>query len=245
VKVAFISKGNEGAGRRSGFTLIELLVCIGIAGLLVALLAPQVAGVRSAAMGVRSRQNAVQLGLMLTLYAATNRDLPPVFFKPLVQRLNTLEDDQTYTIDGHTVRGGWWFNGDRFFLVFDPPAPERVLMAPGRPLPTRWSADYNGGASSLNADYSLSDSFFADPAYWRYGGDRGPHQWRAQRFGDVLFPSQKGMLWQRTVWHIPRLGPRSERLLRRTGGAHGRSVVRPERIGGTARAAADRDRQPV
>jgi prepilin-type N-terminal cleavage/methylation domain-containing protein/prepilin-type processing-associated H-X9-DG protein len=64
--------------RPRGFTIIELLVCIGILGVLVALLLPAVAASREAARRAQCQSHLHQLGLALHSYIASNNCLPLV-----------------------------------------------------------------------------------------------------------------------------------------------------------------------
>jgi prepilin-type N-terminal cleavage/methylation domain-containing protein/prepilin-type processing-associated H-X9-DG protein len=63
----------------AGFTLIEVLVCIGIIGILVALILPAVQASREAARRTQCRNNLRQLGVAFTNYTDTARQLPPTY----------------------------------------------------------------------------------------------------------------------------------------------------------------------
>ena len=60
------------------FTLIELLVVVGIIGLLIAILLPELAEVRSQARAVQCISNIRQLGVVLRLYSTDNKDAYPI-----------------------------------------------------------------------------------------------------------------------------------------------------------------------
>lgn len=60
--------------RLGGFTLVELLVVIAVIAILVGLLAPTLAGARSAARLVACQSNVRQLGLAWTMYASDHHD---------------------------------------------------------------------------------------------------------------------------------------------------------------------------
>ena len=68
------NKRNTRRGNR-GFTLVELLIVIGVIVVLIALLLPSVASVRSRARSAQCQSNLVQLGLARQA-ANQNRNTP-------------------------------------------------------------------------------------------------------------------------------------------------------------------------
>ncbi len=91
---------------RHGFTLVELLVVIAIIGVLIALLLPAVQAAREAARRAQCHSNLKQIGLALTNYEDSFKQLPPgAFWQPslgvnrgsiLVQLLPFVEQVQLY-----------------------------------------------------------------------------------------------------------------------------------------------------
>lgn len=48
--------------------------------------------------------------------------------------------------------------------------------------------------------YYFSSSFLASPEFWNQSTRTGPDQWRAVRASEVLFPSSKGVFWNRAAF---------------------------------------------
>ena len=70
--------GKQSVAANVGFTLIELLSVVGIIGMLIGLLLPSLATVRSQSRAVKCTSNIHQLGMAMRLYAADNRDNYPI-----------------------------------------------------------------------------------------------------------------------------------------------------------------------
>lgn len=68
--------GNIARAGRAGFTLVELLVVIAIIGMLVALLLPAVQAARESARRVSCTSNLRQVGLAVSLFEDTHKELP-------------------------------------------------------------------------------------------------------------------------------------------------------------------------
>ncbi|MFN0010348.1 MAG: type II secretion system protein [Phycisphaerales bacterium] len=107
------------AERKPAFTLIELLVSISIIGVLVSLLAPALARVRSAARQAKSLSNLRQVGIATGEYMSANRNSPP--FIPVYNwnrnsplpgwetNLNMVKGFCTWTWAGKN-NAQWWYD---------------------------------------------------------------------------------------------------------------------------------------
>src|SRR5881398_2594233 len=64
--------------RKTAFTLVELLVVIGIIAVLIGILMPALSKAREAAIRANCLSNLRELGNVLRIYAAENRDAFPI-----------------------------------------------------------------------------------------------------------------------------------------------------------------------
>ncbi len=81
----------------------------------------------------------------------------------------------------------------------------RVAPAPGRPKGSYLVREH-GGKAVVFSDYFLTNTLYADPKFFRWETQIGPDQFRAQRLGDILFPSDKGILSQGAMFHYSEYG---------------------------------------
>lgn len=191
------------ARNRGGTTLVEVLLAVGVIAILIALISTALSRAKTTALSAVACSRVREQGIALVQYSSGNRELPPVFFRP--SPASAFGFDQTFTIDGITVPGSWWNNGDYFFLAISPPLPMDTLLAPGEP-PT-YAGTYNGGPSRIRASYRLTQTLFADATFWSRNGRFRTDGWVAQRLSDIALPSSKGLIRQMGIWHDSRLGP--------------------------------------
>ncbi len=161
-----------------GFTLIELLVLLTIIALLMSLLLPTLAGVRSRAVALASLSNLRQHAAMFASYSLDNAEQYPYVTDP----------DATYTIlrSGDIVKEA---------LYFDAPWYWNIALAEGY-----YDADYRHASfrpprtdPTPFTYYVYSATFLAAPEYWNEETRTGPNQWRSIRASEVLHPAQKGL----------------------------------------------------
>ena len=181
------------------FTIVEVLLVIGIIGVLLSLLLPSLGSMKARTRQLGSLSNIRQIGLMLNVYAQSNRDRPPVFFDPVYISSDGPFQEITFD-DGSTIFGAWFANGSYAHMAFDPVPSIDVLRDPAAPTHDRddWHT-----AHRMTSDYKLSDSFYADPDYWDRDTQEGVEQWGVQALSNVTFPSDKGMIRQIQVYDVP------------------------------------------
>jgi prepilin-type N-terminal cleavage/methylation domain-containing protein len=191
---------------RRAFTLIELLVCIGIVGILLALLLPALAHARQGARETVSLSNLRQVGLLFTQYTADQRTYPyRARGTPVPGVHDNPPPDAIYT--------GWWPEG---CIIATTDHWAHAWMWPGLAVPIpEWPDSYRtwlspGSETSLPDDpfgdihepmdlvsFVYSNSFVARPELFREGAPADEALLGAVRPDEVSFPSSKVVLWDR------------------------------------------------
>jgi prepilin-type N-terminal cleavage/methylation domain-containing protein len=193
---------------RAGLTLIELLVALTILGVLIGLLTPALAHV----MGLRARTSCVsnlrQVGLLLQAYAVDHQDALPSG-SDTVQRITVPVLKTEFP-----VGGAFGFDQGSYAVLF----PEhwstsgwsRGLQCPGTPqfgspdvVPF---VEWGGTRAPFNRrefpQYYLSEAIALDPACLAPGYS-GVLRGKLNRWADIVFPSQKAVLYESTAFCLP------------------------------------------
>ena len=175
--------------RRSAFSLPELLIVIGIIGVLIAMSFPVLGKTKQSAWEVVSLSNIRQIGMALQQYASSNKESVPVLYRP---ELGFDDEDPPFMYETQwgNVPGWWFLQTGLYQLALDEPLPAEIVFAPAHAEPaTEWE-------HLFQPSYFISESFYADRAYWNRFTQEGPSQWAGQRFDLVAFPSAKGLMVQ-------------------------------------------------
>lgn len=178
------------------FTLAELLVTLGVLSLLASLAAHGLSNARVKSRELGSMSNIRQHGVLVQAYSQSNRDLPPVLFRPEV----ALYPDgpwQTVEVEGEPVRGSWFENARRYHVLLDRDAVSGIAFDPSRPSHLRVHYRRTG-----TCDYSIALTFYASRDFWNRWTQSGVSQFVPQRLTSVSFPSQKGFMRQSVVYTI-------------------------------------------
>ncbi|MBN8599202.1 MAG: prepilin-type N-terminal cleavage/methylation domain-containing protein [Planctomycetes bacterium] len=183
----------------NGFTIVEVLICLGVLAILLALVLPVLSGTRQRALSIKALSNARQLGALVAAYSNSSKDLPPVFFPPVFANPSVGAPWVVIDFQSNKVRGSWWSNAEMYHLLLDP-LPISNLIAPGGRTPESKEFTVGGVPTPAYSDFPLSYTLYTEPAFWTWEGQIGPRQWSPQPLTSIAFPSQKGLLWQSTVY---------------------------------------------
>lgn len=179
--------------RSRGFTVAELLVVFGVLAILLALFLPSLSKVRSRSRDVVSLSNCRQIGVALQLYANQYAGGPPVIYKPIEARYPP--DFQEVVVDGVKVGANWFDHEFDYYLALRSFASRSVFFAPGNAPKSADRAEV--------PDYLLSKCLYTRPEFWNRWTQAGATQWGAQRFDQIAFPSDKGLVYQFWTYGLP------------------------------------------
>lgn len=174
---------------RDAFTLVELLVVIGVVALLISILLPALAGARVETKRQKSLTNIRTLATVVQAYCEANKEWYP---RP--------EEHRWYeTVDGRVFQTPFWQGHSTWVGVtaaYMPQEGYRQLVH----CPDSLSAD---DKSFPYTSYLYSWSFLSRPEVWRDDPDVSAFT-AGTRLSDVLFPSQKGILWDADAGYLRR-----------------------------------------
>lgn len=163
---------------RRGFTLVELIVCVAVIAVLMSLSLPGLARSRGSASAAATLAKMRHHASVFAAYAGDHQDLMPRYTDPYGKSRVGEAPDQ--------VSVGY-FGGFRLWQLAmarqyygESPFSDTFFVPTGDP--------------ERRVAFWYAAAFIADPAFWNEYTRRGPSQWRATRVGEVLYPSQKGLL---------------------------------------------------
>lgn len=181
---ATVTPRAKSATGRPAFTLIELICVIFIIGLLIALLAPQLRGVRKSAERTTAFARLAEHGRAFAAYTVDFRDTWPYLTDP----------NATYTV----FRAPDIDIGVQYWMVYSwwhVPMSELVYKVSWKDAVFRNSRRDPPGQTP----FWYSCAFLADPGFFTKGRT-GRDQWRATRVDEVLFPSRKALVINSSGW---------------------------------------------
>ena len=169
------------------FSLIELLVVIAVLAILIGVAIATLGSSRSAVRNTASISNLRSHAQAFAAYAGDYSDCWPYF---------TREGffNNTITSPWITLEGQRYFDAHRTWHIALGEAYSRashdaeVFAPPGYKRPDGWGWMYY-------TPYYYSCAFIADQRFWNATTRRGPEQWRATRAGEVMYPSEKGLIF--------------------------------------------------
>lgn len=164
-----------------GFTLIETIVVITLIGLLIALILPSLAQVRTRSRDLVTTATIRSHAAVFATYATDYADYYPSLVHPQASSATYSVAGMPMTISGYFGQVHVWHFGVAE-SYYDGQLQGQLFRRAGNT--TDW----------LISDYRYSASFMADPAFWNATTRTGPSQWRGQRATSVRYPSSKALL---------------------------------------------------
>ena len=179
-----------------GFSLIELLVTIGVIAVLLGILLPALASVRSRALDVRTLSNLRQTHAIFEMYAAEQSAGHFPHYGP----------GDTVKFQNTMLSGSFPFHATTFWsAALEDLAPwdewfQLWVVDQYRRLPDKpWEFDPSSGFGSGVGitSFSMSRTLTARPRLWQGTPVEDPAKYfKPVRFAEVRFPSNKALLWQ-------------------------------------------------
>lgn len=187
--------------RGRGFTLVEVLLVLGVIFVVLSLMLPAVSGVRRAGASINAASNIRQMAMGVSFYAANNRDLPPVMGEARWPTSARWQFDFGEVGEGNWFEHSWLYA----YAITAELGDVAVANAPGKGAKMNRVYMHRGERVSLS-DYHLTHTLYARPAFFRWETRAGLAQFGAQPLSSMLFPSDKGIMHQPTLYHYPEYG---------------------------------------
>lgn len=188
-------------GRSRGFSIIELLFVVGVISLLVALALPMLGRARTRGQAAKSLSNVRQLALGLSMYAEANRDRPPTYGSP------RWPDGPRWSFDFGEAGYGNWFDHRYLFTIAISGFLEshEVAIGPGA-RDGEERVKTHAGQRVVYGDYSVTNTLYADPRFFRWETQTGLAQFGAQPLSSIAHPASKGLVYASALHHYPQYG---------------------------------------
>lgn len=180
---------------RRAFTIIELLIVISLIGLLASILLPALSQARYSARYLQAASTMRQMYISVTTYGNDSKDGLPYFATPG----NPWGPVVVNGVDVRNAQGRYfgpqavlWPSLLRAYISGRPKLPDRDAMIP---VGEKYGLPPEQSDMILYTRFNLSYTAFSAPEYWTNDvPPRNRSLFRGTRWGEIQFPSQKGIL---------------------------------------------------
>ncbi len=178
---------------RPGLTMIEVLISISVLALLIGLLAPSLGQARDRSAMIRSLSTHRQLLASIALYTKDNNDALPFLGHDRALGQNGLVDVHGFPLGNNyfTMQAWHWAS----LIVPTYFSPREAIELPGQ---QEYLGDVLGWPSHVvRTRFWMTYTAYAAPELWseqRRSFAERRRLMRGMRLGEVMFPSQKGLL---------------------------------------------------
>jgi len=202
------SSGGVG-GVRDAFTLIELLVVIGIVAILLSLALPALAKSKVAAKQAVALANLRQVGTTFEQYADSFKSYP--FLKPGIGPMGEPApggfigtkwlDEHSFIMTSDAFEMQWMWAGPMARFVTDLPSAYQTWVSPGMPKDIKSLGEEDIEARD-QISVRMAECFIARPELYTAAGKDSPSNIQPTSQKDVVFPSNKVILYDAHVAYL-------------------------------------------